>query len=102
MGLREDLAIILAAPPSRPAVGTPPEPRRRLAEDTDEPETIAKLREIVRTKTAGKIGGMTIDLFSASAAVQIYDGLNADNKRKMASLPIRKMMSIVVKMMGAK
>ena len=70
------------------------------AERPEDPKVIAKLRTIVASQTAAKVGGVTVDLFSASAAVQVYDALSDANKAHMAGLPIRKMMDIVFKMLA--
>lgn len=100
MGWRDEIGGILAprqTPPVREDVRRPK--KRQLREET-EPDTIAKLRTIVADKTAAKIDGVLVDIFSSSAALQVYDHLNDDNKRKMAGLPIRKMMGIVLKMLA--
>ena len=90
---------MIMAPAPQPAPIVEPRPRRqREAKDVNsEPDVISKLRDIVRTHEAAKVDGMMVDVFSASAATQLYASLNFDNRAKMASLPIRKMMTIVHK-----
>lgn len=73
---------------------------QHTAERESDPDTIAKLREAVRDKVAVRVKGMTIDVFSASAVIQIYDGLSETNQRKMGALPIKKMMDVVFKMLA--
>jgi len=63
--------------------------------DTD---VIAALRKIVKDHQYAKIQGVMVDAFSASAAIQIYDALNPENQRKMAGLPIKKLIAVVWKL----
>jgi hypothetical protein len=51
-----------------------------------EPRKIQQLRKIVREGQFGKVAGQPMDLFSASAILQVYDALNAPNKKKYASM----------------
>ena len=44
---------------------------------------IDDLRKIVKTKSMGKVAGTKVDLFSASAMVQVYDALNDKNRAKV-------------------
>ena len=44
---------------------------------------IDDLRKIVKTKSIGKVAGQKVDLFSASAMVQVYDALNDKNRKKV-------------------
>lgn len=62
-----------------------------------EPKVIQQLRKIVKTKSMGKAGGMTVDLTSANVTLQVYDALNPANKAKMEKLPIRKMIDVAFK-----
>ena len=48
-----------------------------------EESAIDDLRKIVKTKSMGKVSGSKVDLFSASAMVQVYDALNDKNKTKV-------------------
>ena len=47
---------------------------------------IEKMREIVSKKQAMKISGVMVDMFTASAVVQIYDKVNDANKKKMEKM----------------
>lgn len=49
-------------------------------------DRIDQFRKIVEEKQAGKIDGVTVDLFSASAVVQLHDALNRTNRVKFLSL----------------
>ena len=46
----------------------------------------------------GKRRTRTVDLFSASAVVSIYDALNAANREKLLSMPLDKMIEISLRM----
>ena len=48
---------------------------------------IDDLRKIVKTKSMGKVSGTKVDLFSASAMVQVYDALNDKNRAKSPFRP---------------
>lgn len=49
-------------------------------------EIIEKCREIVAECQADSIDGVLMDSFTASAAVQVYDALNDENKAKIERL----------------
>ena len=44
---------------------------------------IDDLKKIVKTKSIGKVSGIKVDLFSASAMVKVYDALNSKNQAKV-------------------
>jgi hypothetical protein len=44
------------------------------------------INQIVSDKQAGKLHGMTVDMFTASAIKQIYDAVNDNNKAKLDDL----------------
>jgi hypothetical protein len=46
----------------------------------------------------GKRRTRTVDLFSASAVVSVYDALNAANRQKLLSMPLDKMIEISLRM----
>ena len=60
---------------------------------------IDKIKDIVSKKSASKIDGVTVDMFTASAISQIYDKVNDANKKKMEKLPITKLAALAMKMM---
>ena len=60
---------------------------------------IDKIKDIVSKKSASKIDGVTVDIFTASAISQIYDKVNDANKKKMEKLPITKLAALAMKMM---
>lgn len=57
-------------------------------------ERIAAIRRIVDEKDYAKVDGVMVDLFSASAIVQVYDALNPQNQEKYRSLHVAKMAKI--------
>lgn len=63
-----------------------------------EPANIAALRGIVRKHEAAKVGGQTVDAFTASAMIQVYDALNPANRAKFAKMPIRQMADVTWKL----
>lgn len=60
--------------------------------------TIDRLRDIVANKSAARVNGVYVDLWSASYAVQVHDALNEANRAKFAALPIRKMVAVAFKL----
>ena len=49
-------------------------------------ESMEVINKIVADKQAGKLHGMTVDMFTASAIKQIYDAVGDDNKAKLDDL----------------
>ena len=49
-------------------------------------ENMEVINKIVADKQAGKLHGMTVDMFTASAIKQIYDAVGDDNKAKLDDL----------------
>ena len=66
---------------------------------TEESKTIAKVKEIADKKSAQKIDGVMVDMFTASAIAQVYDKVNDANKAKMDKLKIGQLASLAMKMM---
>ena len=52
---------------------------------------LAALRKVVESRTAAKIEGVLVDLFSASLIVQVYEALSERNKVIFAAMPIGQM-----------
>ncbi len=46
------------------------------------------LQKIVDEKSMGKVEGIEVDLYSASAYLQVQEILNDSNKEKLAALPV--------------
>ena len=67
-------------------------------------ESMEVINQIVSDKQAGKLHGMTVDMFTASAIKQIYDAVNDENKAKLDDLMsskegVLKAANIAMKMM---
>jgi hypothetical protein len=63
---------------------------------------MAALRQIVAESQYAKIDGTMVDLYTASAIVQIYDALNEANRAKFASFPVGMMAKVAFKLMQPK
>ena len=57
------------------------------------------IQKIVDTKGAAKVGGVMIDMFTASMIAQIYDKVNDQNKKKMEKAKVEMLVKIAQKMM---
>ena len=66
--------------------------------DFDNPKE-AQLRQIVSDKQRGKVEGVMVDLFTASAIVSVLDAINDANKEKLLELPVERMATIAFNMM---
>ena len=60
---------------------------------------IERCRKIVAEHQCAKINEVMIDGYSASAIVQVYDGINEANRTKLESLPVHRVASICFQMM---
>lgn len=52
-------------------------------------ESLADLRDVVKTGQAKRIGGMLVDLFTAQAITSVHDKLTPDNRERLARMPIQ-------------
>ena len=75
------------------------EAREEMLQSIHEANVIDKVKDIVKRKSAAKIDGVLVDLFTASAISQIYDKVNPMNKKKMERLPIKKLASAAMRVM---
>ena len=60
------------------------------------------LQKIVSDKQAQKVGGVMIDMFTASVIVKAYDAVNDSNKAKMEKANINILVKLAHKVMGMK
>lgn len=60
---------------------------------------LAALRRIVVQGQYEKIDGTTVDLFSASAIVAVYDKLNEENRKRFLGFHVRKMAIVAFKLL---
>lgn len=61
---------------------------------------IERMRLIVRECQANRINGVYVDLFTASCVTQVYDAVNEANKGRLDSLPVRKLVDVVYKLLN--
>ena len=60
------------------------------------------IQKIVDTKGAAKVGGVMLDMFTASVITQAYAKVNDANKKKMESANIQTLVKLAQKLMGMK
>jgi hypothetical protein len=63
-------------------------------------DRISKFRKIVSEKQIGRVDGVNIDTYSASAVLAVYERLSDENKIKFVALPVYRMVTIAFKMVG--
>jgi hypothetical protein len=69
----------------------------KLTEAKETPVEVA--RRIVQNKQYEKYKGMMLDTFTASAIVKVYDAVNDANKKKLDTLKLPKLVSVVWKLL---
>ena len=73
-------------------------PEPEAVEPSGNPKEDA-FRQIVASSSMGKVDGQKVDLFSASAVVNVLDALSPENKENFLGLPPAKMVQIAFKLM---
>ena len=63
---------------------------------------IDQIRDIVKSKGAKKVGGVMVDMFTASAIVKVYDAINDTNKAKMDKMTVPAMANVAYKLISKK
>lgn len=63
---------------------------------------IPVIQTIVKSKGAKKVGGVMLDMFTASMIISVYDKVNDANKKKMENSNIETLVHIAQKVMGMK
>ena len=66
---------------------------------TEGKNLVPAVKKIVDTKGAAKVGGVMIDMFTASMISQIYDKVNDQNKKKMENSNIQTLVGLAQRMM---
>ena len=61
--------------------------------------TIDRMRAIVTSRSAARVDGLLVDLWSASAVVRAFDALNETNRLKLASMPVRQMVQTALRLL---
>jgi hypothetical protein len=59
---------------------------------------IDRMRQIVDAKNHAVVGGLDVDVYSASAVVGVYDRLNAKNQASFRSMPVERMIQVAFKL----
>ena len=67
---------------------------------TEKKSNIDQIRDIVKTKGAKKVGGVMVDMFTASAIVKVYDAINDTNKAKMDKMTVPAMANVAYKIIN--
>lgn len=69
------------------------------------PDSMRGICHVVERQQAGRVrrsnrrgDNQTLDLYSASAIMSVYDGLSADNRQKYASMTLDKMASVAFRL----
>ena len=60
---------------------------------------VDQMRDIVAKKSAKKINGVMVDMFTASAVVKVYAAINDTNKAKMDKMTVPAMANVAFKLM---
>jgi len=69
---------------------------------TEGKNLIPAFQEIVNTKGAKKIGGIMVDMFTASVITQAYEKVNDKNKANMENSDVKKLVGLAQRIMGMK
>ena len=67
-----------------------------------EKNLMPEIQKIVDTKGAAKVGGVMLDMFTASVLTKAYDKVNDANKKKMETSNITTLVKLAQKVMGLK
>jgi len=57
-------------------------------------------RKIVAEKQAAKVNEVLVDLFSASAIVQVFDAIGEANRVKLVAFPVAKVADVAFKILN--
>lgn len=60
--------------------------------------TISKMKNIVENKSAARVNGLLVDMFSASVYVAIYEALNEKNKAHLEAMPLQEALLLTFKL----
>jgi len=63
---------------------------------------LSDMQSIVKNKQAKKIGGVMVDMFTASVITKAYDQVNDANKKKMEKANLQTLVKVAHKLMGMK
>ena len=84
-------------------MGYDKDPKLVVSEQTiSEATAFDGMTKIVNDKQAQKVGGIMIDMFTASVILKAYTKVNASNKEKMRKANVHTLVSLAQKVMGLK
>jgi hypothetical protein len=85
-----------------PPVSTPMKPQATPVNPESKPPggqaAIDRMRQIVDSKKRGVVGGLDVDMYSASVVLSVYDRLNAKNQARFRSMHVRRMIQVAFKL----
>jgi len=99
MRIKDKKTLKIAKSRKKQMIGRPLMAQHCMEDSQLTESIIDDMRDIVDNKQAKKIKGTMVDLFTASAVVQIYDKVNDSNKSKMEKLPLPKLVDLAYKIM---
>jgi hypothetical protein len=76
--------------------------REYQAKDSQKPlgdAGIAKMRDIMKNGYS-KVNSVTVDSYSASAVIAVFDKLNPENQAKLKGLTVQKAVSVCFKLLN--
>ena len=83
---------------SQPAKSRYQQQAEKMKYTSEESKYIKVARDVVKKKSAKKVDGVMLDLFTASAIVQVYDAVNSQNKKRMDGLKLTQLADIAFKL----
>lgn len=63
-------------------------------------DKIEAFRQIVADKQYAMIEGITVDSFTASAVVKVYENINEANQVKLAAMPVPRIARVCMNLIG--
>ena len=87
---------------AQPAKSRYQQQAEKMKYTSEESKYIKVARDVVKKKSAKKVDGVLLDLFTASAIIQVYDAVNSQNKKRMDGLKLKQLADIAFKLASGK
>ena len=87
---------------AQPAKSRYQQQAEKMQYTSEESKYIKVARDVVKKKSAKKVDGVLLDLFTASAIIQVYDAVNSQNKKRMDGLKLKQLADIAFKLASGK
>ena len=87
---------------AQPAKSRYQQQAEKMQYTSEESKYIKVARDVVKKKSAKKVDGVLLDLFTASAIIQVYDAVNSKNKKRMDGLKLKQLADIAFKLASGK